>query len=67
MCVCCVSLPPPKLGMCVPLEHDHLYLGEIEENIMENFDHGATDFHPKRTTSSSRLHHLKGNRKQLCF
>ncbi|XP_078247474.1 dickkopf-related protein 1 isoform X1 [Pogona vitticeps] len=54
-------------GMCVPLEHDHFYLGEIEENIMENFDHGATDFHPKRTTSSSRLHHLKGQEGAVCL
>lgn len=48
------------LGICVPLEHDHLHPGEIEETIIESFDHGTLDPHPKRTTSSSQLHHLKG-------
>ncbi|KAJ6657736.1 hypothetical protein lerEdw1_001923 [Lerista edwardsae] len=53
-------------GMCVPLEHDHLHPGEIE-TIIESFDHGTLDPHPKRTTSSSQLHHLKGQEGAVCL
>ncbi|XP_066478377.1 dickkopf-related protein 1 [Tiliqua scincoides] len=54
-------------GMCVPLEHDHLHPGEMEETVIENFDHGTLDPHPKRTTSSSQLHHLKGQEGAMCL
>ncbi|KAJ7324598.1 hypothetical protein JRQ81_017618 [Phrynocephalus forsythii] len=54
-------------GMCVPLEHDQQHPGEIEESVIEYVDHGATDFHPKRTTSSSQLHHLKGQEGAVCL
>nr|XP_060622820.1 dickkopf-related protein 1 [Anolis sagrei ordinatus] len=54
-------------GICVPLEPDHLYHGEMEETIVENFDHGAAETHLKKTTSSSWLHHPKGQDGAVCL
>ncbi|XP_054839919.1 dickkopf-related protein 1 [Eublepharis macularius] len=54
-------------GMCMPSEHDHFHPGDIEETLRENFEHGTLDPHPKRTTSSSRLHYLKGQEGSVCL
>ncbi|XP_062989354.1 dickkopf-related protein 1 [Elgaria multicarinata webbii] len=54
-------------GMCTPLEQDPFYPGDIEETIVENFDHDTLDPHHKRTTSSSQLHHLKGQDGAMCL
>lgn len=64
-CVTQAVLTPalfPRSGMCVPSEQGHFLPGEMEETIIESFspDHGIPDLHPKRTTSPSQLHHLKG-------
>ncbi|XP_053160295.1 dickkopf-related protein 1 [Hemicordylus capensis] len=53
-------------GICVPLDHN-FNPGEIEETIVESFDHGTLDPHLKKTTSSSRLHHLKGQEGAICL
>ncbi|KAH0623570.1 hypothetical protein JD844_006470 [Phrynosoma platyrhinos] len=39
----------------------------MEETIVENFDHGSSDSHLKKTTSSSWLHHLKGQEGAVCL
>ncbi|XP_067408866.1 dickkopf-related protein 1 [Emydura macquarii macquarii] len=56
-------------GMCVPSEHGHFPPGEMEEIIIESFshEHGIPDMHPKRTTSPSRLHQLKGQESTTCL
>nr|XP_056706477.1 dickkopf-related protein 1 [Euleptes europaea] len=54
-------------GMCMPSEHDHFHPGDIEETVLENFDHGTLYPHPKRTTSSSQLHFLKGQEGAVCL
>ncbi|CAM5129053.1 unnamed protein product [Eretmochelys imbricata] len=56
-------------GMCVPSEQGHFLPGEMEETIIESFspDHGIPDLHPKRTTSPSQLHHLKGQESTTCL
>ncbi|XP_048362096.1 dickkopf-related protein 1 [Sphaerodactylus townsendi] len=54
-------------GMCMPSEHDHFHPGDIEETVLENFDHGTLYPHPKRTTSSSQLHYLKGQEGAVCL
>ncbi|XP_015270747.1 PREDICTED: dickkopf-related protein 1 [Gekko japonicus] len=54
-------------GMCMPSEHGHFHPGDIEETVLENFDHGTLDSHPKRTTSSSQLHYLKGQEGAVCL
>uniref|UniRef100_K7GBU1 Dickkopf WNT signaling pathway inhibitor 1 n=1 Tax=Pelodiscus sinensis TaxID=13735 RepID=K7GBU1_PELSI len=53
-------------GMCVPTEQGHFNPGEMEETIIES-DHSIPDLHPKRTTSSSRLPHLKGQESTTCL
>uniref|UniRef100_A0A8C4WBK8 Dickkopf WNT signaling pathway inhibitor 1 n=1 Tax=Gopherus evgoodei TaxID=1825980 RepID=A0A8C4WBK8_9SAUR len=56
-------------GICVPSEQGHFHPGEMEETIIESFrpDHGIPDLHPKRTTSPSQLHHLKGQESTTCL
>ncbi|XP_044880110.1 dickkopf-related protein 1 [Mauremys mutica] len=56
-------------GICVPSEQGHFLPGEMEETIIESFspDHGIPDLHPKRTTSPSQLHHLKGQESTTCL
>ncbi|XP_069467408.1 dickkopf-related protein 1 [Ambystoma mexicanum] len=59
-------------GLCVPndQEPEHVHFGDIEETILESFthhDHGTLDTQPKRTTSPSRIHHLKGREGDVCL
>uniref|UniRef100_A0A8D2J1N2 Dickkopf WNT signaling pathway inhibitor 1 n=1 Tax=Varanus komodoensis TaxID=61221 RepID=A0A8D2J1N2_VARKO len=54
-------------GICTPVEHDQLHPGEIDETIIEDFDHDTLDPHFRRTTSSSQLHHPKGQEGATCL
>uniref|UniRef100_A0A8C8R4K4 Dickkopf WNT signaling pathway inhibitor 1 n=1 Tax=Pelusios castaneus TaxID=367368 RepID=A0A8C8R4K4_9SAUR len=56
-------------GICVPSEHGHVPLEEMEEILIESFshEHGTPDMHPRRTTSPSRVHHLKGQESTICL
>lgn len=44
----------------MPSEHGHFHPGVVEETVLETFGHSTLDPHPKRATSSSQLHFLRG-------
>ncbi|XP_004701150.1 dickkopf-related protein 1 [Echinops telfairi] len=56
-------------GMCMPSDHNHFSLGEIEETVIESFgnDHSPLDGNSRRTTQSAQMYHTKGQEGSVCL